>query len=457
MIAEAAERSRQCERTMAGKGGKFAVTGRLQPWPLGGRELRRATPGMIDYFAILTKALKDASDGSPQTRAETYELARRALQQELRRSGLDPAGGQARRERAALEQAIVRAEMLVARSDDTHAALSRLRQKQRQRGTPCELGAMPGSTGGMSSGGEIVILPPPIEVTRVDDFLPDRHRRRRETEAVEVQSVALAQLTTPVTSHRQTPSSFGRRTLSVIGETSRMAIAALLAVSIYALAIEQETKAPKATGPTLETALSRSAGFAGPIVNGAPAPPAANAASPLPSVYGVYAQQDAQLIELKPVPTTPFDPRAQSVLQVSQPSTTRFSNGRLRFVIYRRDLIASAPETVPVRVLAALKRVMKFDVAGTVSISPQRDTWIIRQNGYDFRVQPVPEDREMILVRAEEAQFSLPPGRYALILNGHAYDFIVDGAVKDPAHCVESAPSARGPVFYDCPGTDKAL
>ena len=425
---------------------------------------------MIDYFAILTKALKDARDGSPQTRAETYEMARRALQQELRRDGLDPAGEQARRERAALEQAIVRAEMLVAQSDDSHAALSRLRQRQRQRSVgpqaiPSELGAMPSSTGGMSGSREIVILPPPIEITRVDDFFPDRHRRRRETEPIEVQSVALARLTTPVASHRQTPPSFGRRALSVVGETSRMAIAAILAVSIYALATERETKAPKATGPTLETALStnpagsfaRSAGLAGPIVNGASAALAASEASPLPGVYGVYALQDARLIELKPVPTTPFDPRAQSVLQISQPSATRFSNGRLRFVIYRRDLIASAPETVPVRVVAALTRVMKFDVAGTVSVLPQRDTWIVRQNGYDFRVQPVPEDREMILVRAEESQFSLPPGRYALIFNGQAYDFIVDGIVKDPAHCVESAPSARGPVFYDCPRTEKAL
>ena len=411
---------------------------------------------MIDYFAILTRVLKDARDGSPQTRAETYDVARRALQQELQRAGLDPAGEQARNECAALEQAIVRAEMLVAQSDDSHAALSRLRQKQRQRGVgpqviPSELVATPGSPGGVSSSREIVILPPPIEVTRIDDVFPDRRQRRRELEPIEAQSVALAQLTTPITSHRQTPPAFGHRVLSVVGETLRMGIAAVLAVSIYALAMEQETKGPAAFAPTREAALSIKPG------NRGSAPPAANEASPRPSVYGVYALQDAQLIELKPVPTSPFDPRAQSVLQITQPSAARFANGRLRFIIYRRDLIASAPETVPVRVVAALTRVMKFDVAGTVSVLPQRDTWIIRQNGYDFRVQPMPEDREMILVRAEESQFSLPPGRYALILNGQAYDFIVDGAVKDPAHCVESAPSARGPVFYDCPPTGKAL
>ena len=78
---------------------------------------------------------------------------------------------------------------------------------------------------------------------------------------------------------------------------------------------------------------------------------------------------------------------------------------------------------------------------------PQRETWIIRSSGYDFRVLPVSDDREMILVRAEDPEFAIPPGRYALMLNGQPYDFVVEGLVTDPAHCVESAPTARG----DCP------
>jgi hypothetical protein len=57
----------------------------------------------------------------------------------------------------------------------------------------------------------------------------------------------------------------------------------------------------------------------------------------------------------------------------------------------------------------------------------------------------------MIIVRPEHPEFVFPAGRYALMLNGQPYDFLVDGPVADPAHCVESAPTARGPMFYDCP------
>jgi len=82
---------------------------------------------------------------------------------------------------------------------------------------------------------------------------------------------------------------------------------------------------------------------------------------------------------------------------------------------------------------------------------PATETWIIRSSGYDFRVLPVSDDREMILVRPEDPKFAIPSGRYALMLNGQPYDFVVEGQVTDPAHCVESFPTARGPIFYDCP------
>ena len=61
------------------------------------------------------------------------------------------------------------------------------------------------------------------------------------------------------------------------------------------------------------------------------------------------------------------------------------------------------------------------------------------------------DDREMIIVRPEDPEFAIPPGRYALMLNGQPYDFVVEGLVTDRAHCVESAPMARGIIFYDCP------
>ena len=172
---------------------------------------------------------------------------------------------------------------------------------------------------------------------------------------------------------------------------------------------------------------------------------------PRPAVYGVYAIHDGRLIELNPVAAAPVDPRLKTVFQITQPSVTRLATGMLKFVVYRRDLIVGAPEKVSVRVVATLARAMKFDGAGTVVTVPQRETWIIRSSGYDFRVLPVSDDREMILVRPEDPEVPNPAGRYALILNGQPYDFVVEGLVTDPAHCVESAPTARGPIFYDYP------
>jgi hypothetical protein len=41
-------------------------------------------------------------------------------------------------------------------------------------------------------------------------------------------------------------------------------------------------------------------------------------------------------------------------------------------------------------------------------------------------VLPVSDDREMIIVRSEDPEFAIPSGRYALMLNGQPYDFVVE-------------------------------
>ena len=155
---------------------------------------------------------------------------------------------------------------------------------------------------------------------------------------------------------------------------------------------------------------------------------------PKPAVYGVYAIHGGQLIELNPVATAPVDPRLKTVVQITQPSVTRLATGLLKFVVYRRDLIVGAPEKVSIRVVATLARATKFDGAGTVVTVPQRETWIIRSSGYDFRVLPVSDDREMIIVRPEDPEFAVPSGRYALMLNAQPYDFVVEGPVSNEVH-----------------------
>ena len=392
---------------------------------------------MIDYFAILSKAIHGTQSTSAQARAETYQIARAALKKELSLAGSDLRADKAEQELAALERAILRIEVLIAQNDEGRAALQRLREKQRKRALDQDEVASDSASSERKSR-EVVILPPRRGIARTDHF--HLEPRRRDLPPYEGKNVTIFSLP----AETQKLPNFGERAAALFGETLRMAFAAMAAVALY-VAVSGHDKGSDDRTATSATSKTAEAGQAGALRRPVPT------GMPKPAVYGVYAIHDGQLIELNPVATAPVDPRLKTVFQITQPSVTRLATGLLKFVVYRRDLIVGAPEKVSIRVVARLARAMKFDGAGTVVTVPQRDTWIIRSGGYDFRVLPVSDDREMILVRPEDPEFAIPPGRYALMLNGQPYDFRVEGLVTDPAQCVESFPTARGPIFYDCP------
>jgi hypothetical protein len=94
---------------------------------------------------------------------------------------------------------------------------------------------------------------------------------------------------------------------------------------------------------------------------------------------------------------------------------------------------------------------MRYGPGGTlVTVKPDVDTWLIYTAGYDFRVLPVPDNPEIILIRPADPELVLPPGRYVLLINDQPYDFAVEGKVSDPRSCVEGVATPRGPVFYVC-------
>jgi hypothetical protein len=172
---------------------------------------------------------------------------------------------------------------------------------------------------------------------------------------------------------------------------------------------------------------------------------------PRPTSYGIYAISDNQLIDLDRAQTSPFDPRVKNVLKITQPPRTVIDDPRLMFVIYRRDMITGAPDKLPIRIAARIGKIMSFDSnAKAVVAPPPTESWLIRDQGYELRVSPMPESQEMVLARSEDPEFSFSPGRYELLLGGEAYDFVIAGVVNDPAHCVESVATGRGPVFYEC-------
>jgi hypothetical protein len=157
------------------------------------------------------------------------------------------------------------------------------------------------------------------------------------------------------------------------------------------------------------------------------------------------------LINLNAAPTSPFDPRAKSVLQITKPAPTVIDEPHLAFLIYRRDMITSAPDKIPIRIAARIAKVMSFDIHGNAIVAPPpTESWLIRDHGYELRVSPMPESQEMVLARPEDPAFSFPAGRYELLLGGQPYDFVIAGEVTDPAHCVESVMTGRGPAFYEC-------
>jgi hypothetical protein len=170
---------------------------------------------------------------------------------------------------------------------------------------------------------------------------------------------------------------------------------------------------------------------------------------PLPAVYGVYAVSGGQLHELEAlvgrVPEKVFMSTA-----VKTPSRTALPDGRIQFIVFRRDIANNAPDRVAVRVIAKIKRAMDFNSAGKAITAAVDDTWTVRNISYEFRVAPMNENPEMLLLRPGNPDFEFSPGRYGLILKGQAYDFTVAGEITEAAQCLERVAAANGAFYSEC-------
>ena len=171
---------------------------------------------------------------------------------------------------------------------------------------------------------------------------------------------------------------------------------------------------------------------------------------PLPTLYGVYAINDGQLRELELLPIKMPDQKVFISAPITTPSRTTLSDRRAMFVAFRRDLVTGAPERVTIRVVARVMRSRSFSVAGKPIITNVDDLWAVRSNSYEFRVGPFSQSSEMIVIRSESGDFSLPAGRYALILKGQAYDFKVEGPITQAEQCLERTEAPNGAVYSEC-------
>lgn len=187
-----------------------------------------------------------------------------------------------------------------------------------------------------------------------------------------------------------------------------------------------------------------------PPIAPAPAPVPAVPGIPLPTVFGIYALHDGALIELDAIAETVPDKRVAMSTPITKPSRTTLPDGKVGFVIYRRDTAENSPDRFDVRVVARVERAVTFSPNGKPTFTPVENTWSIRQFTYEFRVRPVPNGPGMLLVQPEKADFSLPAGRYVLVMRDRGYDFTVAGKVTDPAHCLERTEASNGTFYSDC-------
>ena len=168
---------------------------------------------------------------------------------------------------------------------------------------------------------------------------------------------------------------------------------------------------------------------------------------PKPSNYGVYALNGDTLSELSIVLERAPDKRIAMSTPINEPSRTNVADGKVRFILFRRDLVGNAPERIDVRIVA---RALKFDSKGKPNFTSVSDSWNIRNISYELRVRPIPDNPEMLLVQSEKPDFELSPGRYVLVLKEQPYDFTVAGEITDAAQCLERTDAQNGSFYSEC-------
>lgn len=172
----------------------------------------------------------------------------------------------------------------------------------------------------------------------------------------------------------------------------------------------------------------------------------------LPTSFGVYGVSDDKLFELNMLPSKAQDMRVGISPTVAISNQPVLPNGRVKFIVYRREAALSIPDRAEVRIIARVSRAISFNAAGKQVVSND-DGWYIRNISFPYRVAPIKENSEMFAIQPEKNEGpELSPGRYALVLNGQAFDFIVGGKPTDPRHCLERLTAANGTFVSECKG-----
>ncbi|OSJ21578.1 hypothetical protein BSZ19_50215 [Bradyrhizobium japonicum] len=180
----------------------------------------------------------------------------------------------------------------------------------------------------------------------------------------------------------------------------------------------------------------------------APAPPPSTRV--LPTDYGIYALiDDKSLAELNATGVMAPDMRIAISPEFKKPDRPHLPNGRVKFIVFRRDAANVIPERVEVRVVAKIAREFSTDAAGK-NLGGGEDVGVIRNFSYPFRVSPIPGKPEMYELHTADSGLELAPGHYVLSLGPQAYYFQVDGEITDPRQCLERVVAGNGTFYAPC-------
>src|SRR5499427_9906245 len=378
----------------------------------------------IDFAIVLSRVISSIENDPAQLRNTVYELARIKLQTELSQREAPINVSEKGDLALALESAIDRVETVYSKHDH----LRRLQSLDRLTNSS-EVDASEITIEGRKSA--LIIRPPSPHTSHLPSFStgvvgdyrkakPSWHWMRAAPLARAAVVAILAVLLCAVL-YRQ----FG-----FFGRQAPQPFA-----SVHKIERPQAKPVVQASADDLQLPITR--------------PPSRPLGFPLPTVYGIYAVSGGQLFELEPLVGRVPDQKVFMSTPVKTASRTVLPDGRAVFIIYRRDAATGAPERVSVRVIAKVLRAMTFN-AGQASTMNVQDTWTIRNISYDFRVAPLGEGSELLIIRPESEDFVFPAGRYGLVIKGQAYDFTIAGPITEPAQCLEGIKAENGTFYSEC-------
>jgi hypothetical protein len=394
----------------------------LEPQEIVSGKNLSAKSSEIDFAIVLSRVIGSIENDPAQLRNAVYELARIKLQTELSQRGAPINVSEKGDLALALESAIDRVETVYSKHDHLRS-LDRLTNSS-------EVDASEITIEGRKSA--LIIRPPSPHTTHLPSFS-----------------------TGVVGDCRKAKPSWHWMGAAPL---ARAAVVAILAVLLCAVlyrqfgffgrqAPQQFASVHKIERPQAKPVVQASADdLQLPITT----PPPQPLGFPLPTVYGIYAVSGGQLFELEPLVGRVPDQRVFMSTPVKMASRTVLPDGRVVFIIYRRDAANSAPERVSVRVIAKVLRAMTFNTAGPASTMNVQDTWTIRNISYDFRVAPLGEGSEMLMIKPENEDFVFPAGRYGLVIKGQAYDFTMAGPITEAAQCLEEIKAENGTFYSEC-------